>query len=91
MKQLTYLILNAISVGRGPVTWYQLERMYRSRGLQKYLDKLDQLLDKLIREEMIIQKDNDGKPKILTITEKGQEELNRLKDIYRDDINRIKG
>jgi hypothetical protein len=82
MEKAIYLILRRIYLNNGPVTWYQLARMLKSRGLHEYTDGLNITLKKLENEGLILQKYNDGKPMLLSLTEKGNSELERLKLIY---------
>jgi hypothetical protein len=82
MEEVVYKILNRINISVGPVTWYQLDRMLSSNNLHNYLANLPSILDKLESDELITQRENNGKPKKLSLTGKGLVELTRLGRLY---------
>ena len=54
MEQVIYKILNRINVNNDPVTWYQLDRMFRSNNLHSYLKDLTSILNKLENDGLIV-------------------------------------
>jgi len=82
MEEVIYKILNRINLNNGPVTWYQLDRMLSSSNLHNYLANLTSILDNLEINELIAQKENNGKPKIVSLTKKGLFELKRLEQLH---------
>jgi DNA-binding PadR family transcriptional regulator len=83
MEQAIYLILDRINNADDyPVTWYQLDRMFRARGLHDQLDQLIPILNSLEKDGLIVKKANDDKPEILYLTESGTRELARLSALY---------
>ena len=82
MEKVIFKILNRINLNSGPVTWYQLDRMLCSNNLHNYLASLISILDNLESDELICSEENNGKPKILSLTKKGLIELNRLEPLY---------
>lgn len=82
IEYVTYKILNRIHLNNGPVTWYQLDRMLRGNDLNNYLKDLISILNRLEKDGLIIQKSNDEKPELLSLTDLGLTELNKLKTMY---------
>lgn len=81
-EYVIYKILNRIHFNNGSVTWYQLDRMLRGNELNNYLKDLISILNRLEKDGLIIQKSNDEKPELLSLTDLGLTELNKLKTMY---------
>lgn len=80
MDNIKYLILNRVNLSNGSVTWYQIDRALRSKNLHVYVSNLPDFLNELEREGLLIQKENNDRPKLLFLTDKGVLELRRLKE-----------